>query len=118
MTHLESGHESASNDVGLLGFSEQKLVGSNGTPESKHSVTISAKDFKLYAADICWEVEPFNIRYTVRTCIRDEESQTSYSGLTATSHCGWIKLAWINKNKRFKGCIHSCDKDGCIQLLN
>ncbi|CAF1527885.1 unnamed protein product [Didymodactylos carnosus] len=62
--------------------------------------------------------KPFNIRYTVRTCIRDEESQTSYSGLTATSHCGWIKLAWINKNKRFKGCIHSCDKDGCIQLLN
>lgn len=47
-----------------------------------------------------------------RTCSRDEGDD---NGITRASHCGLIKLDWINPRKRFRGCLHICDKDACNQ---
>jgi hypothetical protein len=50
------------------------------------------------------------MKYIYRTCSRDEGDD---NGITRASHCGFIKLDWIDKNRRFRGCLHICDKDTC-----
>ncbi|UJR21453.1 hypothetical protein I4U23_024538 [Adineta vaga] len=59
--------------------------------------------------------EPNSIRYVYRTCSRDEGDDNS---ITRTSHCGFIKLQWINPHRRLRGCLHICDKDACNQAFN
>jgi hypothetical protein len=52
------------------------------------------------------------VHYTYRTCGRDEADD---NGITRASHCGFVKLDWINTHRRFRGCLHICDKDACNQ---
>jgi len=47
-----------------------------------------------------------------RTCGRDEADD---NGISRTSHCGFVKLDWIDPTQRLRGCLHICDKDGCNQ---
>jgi hypothetical protein len=47
-----------------------------------------------------------------RTCGRDEADD---NGITRASHCGFVKLDWIDSQRRFRGCLHICDKDACNQ---
>ena len=47
-----------------------------------------------------------------RTCGRDEADD---NGITRASHCGFVKLDWIDAHRRFRGCLHICDKDACNQ---
>ncbi len=55
---------------------------------------------------------PNPVQYTYRTCGRDEADE---NGITRTSHCGFVKLKWIDAHRRFRGCLHICDKDACNQ---
>ncbi|CAF1334631.1 unnamed protein product [Adineta steineri] len=64
---------------------------------------------------IAYSPEPNSIQYIYRTCSRDEGDD---NGITRTSHCGFIKLDWINPNRRLRGCLHICDKDACNQAFN
>lgn len=48
--------------------------------------------------------------YVYRTCGRDEGDD---NGITRASHCGFIKLDWIDPNRRLRGCLHICEKDSC-----
>lgn len=50
-------------------------------------------------------------QYVYRTCAREDDDDNN--GITRTSHCGFVKLDWIDRNRRFRGCLHVCDKDGC-----
>jgi hypothetical protein len=59
-----------------------------------------------------FKIEPNFIQYTYRTCSRDEGND---NGIARTSHCGLIKLDWINPHQRLRGCLHVCDKDACNQ---
>ncbi len=52
------------------------------------------------------------VQYTYRTCGRDEADD---NGITRASHCGFVKLDWIDSHRRFRGCLHICDKDACNQ---
>jgi len=62
-----------------------------------------------------FEIEPNSIRYLYRTCSRDESED---DGIARASHCGFIKLDWINPHERFHGCLHICDKDACNHAYN
>ena len=50
------------------------------------------------------------VQHIYRTCSRDEGE---FDGITRSSHCGYIKLSWLDENRRFRGCLHTCDKDTC-----
>lgn len=50
------------------------------------------------------------MQYIYRTCSRDEGDD---NGITRASHCGFVKLDWIDPNRRLRGCLHICDKDAC-----
>ena len=50
-------------------------------------------------------------QYIYRTCAREDEDDNN--GITRTSHCGFVKLDWIDQHRRFRGCLHVCDKDAC-----
>lgn len=53
---------------------------------------------------------PNPVQYLYRTCGRDDVNE---NGLTHASHCGFLKLDWIDTHRRFRGCLHICDKDAC-----
>lgn len=55
-------------------------------------------------------------QYIYRTCARDEDDDNN--GITRTSHCGFVKLDWIDPHRRFRGCLHVCDKDACNLTLS
>ncbi|CAF3552073.1 unnamed protein product [Adineta steineri] len=52
------------------------------------------------------------IQYIYRTCGREEADD---NGINRVSHCGFIKLHWIHPFRRFRSCLHICDKDACNQ---
>ncbi|CAF3403315.1 unnamed protein product [Rotaria sp. Silwood1] len=52
------------------------------------------------------------VQYMYRTCARDEADDNE---ITRASHCGLLKLDWIDKSQRLRGCLHICDKDACNQ---
>ena len=51
-----------------------------------------------------------SVQYTYRTCGRDEAHDNR---ITRSSHCGFVKLKWIDAHRRFRGCLHTCDRDAC-----
>lgn len=53
---------------------------------------------------------PNPIQYMYRTCGRDDAEE---NGITRASHCGFVKLNWIDPSRRFRGCLDICDKDAC-----
>lgn len=53
---------------------------------------------------------PNPVQYMYRTCGRDEAEE---NGITRASHCGFVKLNWIDSYRRFRGCLDICDKDAC-----
>jgi len=55
---------------------------------------------------------PNPVQYMYRTCGRDEIDD---NGITRASHCGFVKLDWIDAHRRFRGCLHICDRDACNQ---
>ncbi|CAF1073278.1 unnamed protein product [Adineta ricciae] len=57
---------------------------------------------------VAYSSEPNPVQYVYRTCSRDEGDDDS---ITRMSHCGFLKLHWINPNRRLRGCLHICDKD-------
>jgi hypothetical protein len=61
---------------------------------------------------ILLSIEPNSTQYVYRTCSRDEGDD---NGITRASHCGFIKLEWINPHQRFRGCLHICERDACNQ---
>ena len=61
---------------------------------------------------LSFSIEPNPVQYVYRTCSRDEGDDDS---ITRMSHCGFLKLHWINPNRRLRGCLHVCDKDACNQ---
>ncbi|CAF4545497.1 unnamed protein product, partial [Rotaria sp. Silwood2] len=61
---------------------------------------------------VAYSGESKSVQYTYRTCSRDEGDD---NGITRASHCGFIKLDWINQHRRFRGCLNICDKDACNQ---
>ncbi len=58
---------------------------------------------------------PNPVQYIYRTCGRDEADD---NGITRASHCGFVKLNWIDSYRRFRGCLDICDKDACNQTSN
>ena len=54
------------------------------------------------------------VQHIYRTCSRDEGE---FDGITRSSHCGYIKLSWLDEHRRFHGCLHTCDKDTCNRAL-
>jgi hypothetical protein len=57
-------------------------------------------------------VGPNPVQYMYRTCGRDDVDD---NGINRASHCGFIKLDWIDAYRKFRGCLHICDKDACNQ---
>ncbi|CAF0823337.1 unnamed protein product [Rotaria sp. Silwood1] len=53
------------------------------------------------------------VQYMYRTCARDEADDNE---ITRASHCGLLKLDWIDKSQRLRGCLHICDKDALYYL--
>ena len=53
---------------------------------------------------------PRPVQYMYRTCGLDEADG---NGITRASHCGFVKLKWIDSQRRFRGCLDVCDKDAC-----
>ncbi|CAF1047570.1 unnamed protein product [Rotaria sordida] len=77
------------------------LRGRNGLFPATHCIKLVARSRA-----------PIPIQYMYRTCGRDEADD---NGITRSSHCGFLKLDWIDKNQRFRGCLNICDKDACNQ---
>ena len=58
-------------------------------------------------------VGPNSVRYLYRNCGRDEPEDNA---IARASHCGFVKLEWIDAHRRFRGCLNICDRDACNQV--
>ncbi|CAF3259242.1 unnamed protein product [Rotaria socialis] len=59
---------------------------------------------------VAYSKAPKPTQYMYRTCGRDEAND---NGIAHSSHCGFVKLHWLQKNQHFRGCLHTCDSDAC-----
>ncbi|CAF1583481.1 unnamed protein product [Adineta ricciae] len=73
----------------------------NGTFPATHCIKL-----------VAYSNAPKPVQYTYRTCGREELDD---NGINRASHCGFVKLDWIDAHRRFRGCLQICDRDACNQ---
>lgn len=92
------------------------LRGRKGLFPASHCIKLVAQStgtfqFLFFLMKMKFSFEgPDPIQYFYRTCGRDEVNDNR---IIHANHCGYVKLDWIDKKRKFRGCLHICDKDAC-----
>ena len=100
---LHVGHIYVGDKVSFL-----PLIASNSQPK------LAVEDLHDFTpnSDQCVVLGPHSVKHVYRTCGRDEPEDNA---IARASHCGFVKLEWIDTHRRFRGCLNICDRDACNQ---
>lgn len=105
-----SAHRVLQKFVDVMDFSQQRIVLNWSHIHQVHQLADARNDFLLWIRIVSLILGKNPIRYTYRTCGRDENED---QGITRSSHCGFVNLEWPNIQQRFRGCLNVCHRDAC-----
>lgn len=106
LTHLRgrTGLFPATHCIKLVAYKKGKIK------DFSFSFSSSNSDSLGYNNESWLLLAPNPTQYMYRTCGREEADD---NGIAHSTHCGFVKLDWLEKNQHFRGCLHTCDRDAC-----